>query len=123
MPLPSCHVSLDPFHWHMITLQGFICFFNLHCLFCFVLNFYLFSGSVGILCTLVFFLFLLKNQYRWLSSKSSTPTNSKSTFEEKFLSQQSQTSGLFYAVPLCQVFLVSSCWCFRLGLPLLIYNL
>ncbi|KAE7995641.1 hypothetical protein FH972_000415 [Carpinus fangiana] len=32
------------------------------------------------------------SQYRWLSSKSSTPT-SKSTFEEKFLSQQSQTSA------------------------------
>ncbi|XP_059435637.1 mediator of RNA polymerase II transcription subunit 16 [Corylus avellana] len=33
------------------------------------------------------------SQYRWLSSKSSTPTTSKSTFEEKFLSQQSQTSA------------------------------
>ncbi|XP_030528959.1 mediator of RNA polymerase II transcription subunit 16 isoform X1 [Rhodamnia argentea] len=31
--------------------------------------------------------------YRWLSSKSSTLANSKSTFEEKFLSQQSQTSA------------------------------
>ncbi|XP_071722130.1 mediator of RNA polymerase II transcription subunit 16-like [Rutidosis leptorrhynchoides] len=31
--------------------------------------------------------------YRWLSSKSSSPPNSKSTFEEKFLSQQSQTSA------------------------------
>ncbi|KAF8031287.1 hypothetical protein BT93_D0479 [Corymbia citriodora subsp. variegata] len=31
--------------------------------------------------------------YRWLSSKSSTVANSKSTFEEKFLSQQSQTSA------------------------------
>ncbi|XVE88014.1 hypothetical protein DITRI_Ditri19aG0034600 [Diplodiscus trichospermus] len=31
--------------------------------------------------------------YRWLSSKSSNPANSKSTFEEKFLSQQSQNSG------------------------------
>ncbi|KAK7252167.1 hypothetical protein RIF29_35931 [Crotalaria pallida] len=31
--------------------------------------------------------------YRWLSSKSSSPSNSKSTFEEKFLSQQSQTSA------------------------------
>ncbi|PNT39482.1 hypothetical protein POPTR_004G040400v4 [Populus trichocarpa] len=31
--------------------------------------------------------------YRWLSSKSSTPTNSKSAFEEKFLSQHSQTSA------------------------------
>ncbi|XP_019421369.1 PREDICTED: mediator of RNA polymerase II transcription subunit 16-like isoform X1 [Lupinus angustifolius] len=31
--------------------------------------------------------------YRWLSSKSSAPSNSKSTFEEKFLSQQSQTSA------------------------------
>ncbi|EEF43246.1 mediator of RNA polymerase II transcription subunit 16 isoform X1 [Ricinus communis] len=31
--------------------------------------------------------------YRWLSSKSSSSTNSKSTFEEKFLSQQSQTSA------------------------------
>ncbi|KAM7262716.1 hypothetical protein ACFE04_000399 [Oxalis oulophora] len=31
--------------------------------------------------------------YRWLSSKSSTPPNSKSTFEEKFLSQQCQTSA------------------------------
>ncbi|KAK9267526.1 hypothetical protein L1049_009954 [Liquidambar formosana] len=30
--------------------------------------------------------------YRWLSSKSSSPTNSKSTFEEKFLSQQPQAS-------------------------------
>ncbi|XP_015574600.1 mediator of RNA polymerase II transcription subunit 16 isoform X3 [Ricinus communis] len=30
---------------------------------------------------------------RWLSSKSSSSTNSKSTFEEKFLSQQSQTSA------------------------------
>ncbi|XP_065877098.1 mediator of RNA polymerase II transcription subunit 16 [Euphorbia lathyris] len=31
--------------------------------------------------------------YRWLSSKSSSSVNSKSTFEEKFLSQQSQTSA------------------------------
>ncbi|KAI6703785.1 hypothetical protein NL676_012921 [Syzygium grande] len=31
--------------------------------------------------------------YRWLSSKSSTLANSKSTLEEKFLSQQSQTSA------------------------------
>ncbi|XP_061349376.1 mediator of RNA polymerase II transcription subunit 16-like isoform X1 [Gastrolobium bilobum] len=31
--------------------------------------------------------------YRWLSSKSSASANSKSTFEEKFLSQQSQTSA------------------------------
>ncbi|KAJ8761388.1 hypothetical protein K2173_001519 [Erythroxylum novogranatense] len=31
--------------------------------------------------------------YRWLSSKSSSPANSKSIFEEKFLSQQSQTSA------------------------------
>ncbi|XP_022723197.1 mediator of RNA polymerase II transcription subunit 16 isoform X3 [Durio zibethinus] len=31
--------------------------------------------------------------YRWLSSKSSNPANSKSTFEEKFLSQQSQNSA------------------------------
>ncbi|KAJ1381913.1 putative mediator of RNA polymerase II transcription subunit [Sesbania bispinosa] len=31
--------------------------------------------------------------YRWLSSKSSAPANSKSIFEEKFLSQQSQTSA------------------------------
>nr|APA20182.1 sensitive to freezing 6 [Populus tomentosa] len=31
--------------------------------------------------------------YRWLSSKSSTPTSSKSAFEEKFLSQHSQTSA------------------------------
>ncbi|BAT73746.1 hypothetical protein LR48_Vigan01g061600 [Vigna angularis] len=31
--------------------------------------------------------------YRWLSSKSSAPANAKSTFEEKFLSQQSQTSA------------------------------
>ncbi|XP_050286903.1 mediator of RNA polymerase II transcription subunit 16 isoform X1 [Quercus robur] len=31
--------------------------------------------------------------YRWLSSKSSASTSSKSTFEEKFLSQQSQTSA------------------------------
>lgn len=31
--------------------------------------------------------------YRWLSSKSSTTSNAKSTFEEKFLSQQSQNSA------------------------------
>ncbi|XP_061375547.1 mediator of RNA polymerase II transcription subunit 16 [Gastrolobium bilobum] len=31
--------------------------------------------------------------YRWLSSKPSASANSKSTFEEKFLSQQSQTSA------------------------------
>ncbi|KAE8716940.1 Mediator of RNA polymerase II transcription subunit 16 [Hibiscus syriacus] len=31
--------------------------------------------------------------YRWLSSKSGNPANSKSTFEEKFLSQQSQNSA------------------------------
>ncbi|TYI04581.1 hypothetical protein ES332_A10G028800v1 [Gossypium tomentosum] len=31
--------------------------------------------------------------YRWLSSKSSNPANSKSTFEEKFLSHQSQNSA------------------------------
>ncbi|XP_057417284.1 mediator of RNA polymerase II transcription subunit 16-like [Lotus japonicus] len=31
--------------------------------------------------------------YRWLSSKSSAAANSKLTFEEKFLSQQSQTSA------------------------------
>ncbi|KAJ6707039.1 MEDIATOR OF RNA polymerase II TRANSCRIPTION SUBUNIT 16 [Salix viminalis] len=31
--------------------------------------------------------------YRWLSSKSSTPQNTKSAFEEKFLSQHSQTSA------------------------------
>ncbi|GKV45841.1 hypothetical protein SLEP1_g52879 [Rubroshorea leprosula] len=31
--------------------------------------------------------------YRWLSSKSSNPANSKSTFEEKFLSQQFQNSA------------------------------
>lgn len=31
--------------------------------------------------------------YRWLSSKSNSSTNSKSTFEEKFLSQQPQTSA------------------------------
>ncbi|KAK7834337.1 mediator of rna polymerase ii transcription subunit 16 [Quercus suber] len=31
--------------------------------------------------------------YRWLSSKSNASTSSKSTFEEKFLSQQSQTSA------------------------------
>ncbi|KAK7319664.1 hypothetical protein RJT34_04387 [Clitoria ternatea] len=31
--------------------------------------------------------------YKWLSSKSSAPANPKSTFEEKFLSQQSQTSA------------------------------
>ncbi|QCD84338.1 mediator of RNA polymerase II transcription subunit 16-like [Vigna unguiculata] len=31
--------------------------------------------------------------YRWLSSKSSATANVKSTFEEKFLSQQSQTSA------------------------------
>ncbi|KAF2297673.1 hypothetical protein GH714_002156 [Hevea brasiliensis] len=31
--------------------------------------------------------------YRWLSSKSSSSSNSKSTFEEKFLSHQSQTSA------------------------------
>ncbi|KAF7840252.1 mediator of RNA polymerase II transcription subunit 16 isoform X1 [Senna tora] len=31
--------------------------------------------------------------YRWLSSKSSAPANSRSVFEEKFLSQQSQTSA------------------------------
>ncbi|KAL5150516.1 Mediator of RNA polymerase II transcription subunit 16 [Glycine soja] len=31
--------------------------------------------------------------YRWLSSKSSAPANSKLTFEEKYLSQQSQTSA------------------------------
>ncbi|KAF4363810.1 hypothetical protein F8388_000475 [Cannabis sativa] len=31
--------------------------------------------------------------YRWLSSKSSTGANSKSTFEEKFISQQSQNSA------------------------------
>ncbi|XP_062013196.1 mediator of RNA polymerase II transcription subunit 16 [Rosa rugosa] len=30
--------------------------------------------------------------YRWLSSKSSSPSNAKSTFEEKFLSQESQNS-------------------------------
>nr|XP_034912490.1 mediator of RNA polymerase II transcription subunit 16-like isoform X2 [Populus alba] len=40
---------------------------------------------------------LLLNGYlgslQWLSSKSSTPTNSKSAFEEKFLSQHSQTSA------------------------------
>ncbi|RHN71910.1 hypothetical protein MtrunA17_Chr2g0281951 [Medicago truncatula] len=30
--------------------------------------------------------------YRWLSSKSSAPANLKSIFEEKFISQQSQTS-------------------------------
>ncbi|PQM39235.1 mediator of RNA polymerase II transcription subunit 16 [Prunus yedoensis var. nudiflora] len=31
--------------------------------------------------------------YRWLSSKSSAASNAKSTFEEKFLSQQSQNSA------------------------------
>ncbi|KAK1291105.1 Mediator of RNA polymerase II transcription subunit 16 [Acorus calamus] len=31
--------------------------------------------------------------YRWLPSNSSSPVNSKSTFEEKFLSQQHQTSA------------------------------
>ncbi|KAG4960475.1 hypothetical protein AAZX31_13G224200 [Glycine max] len=31
--------------------------------------------------------------YRWLSSKPSGPANSRSTFEEKFLSQQCQTSA------------------------------
>ncbi|OMO95112.1 hypothetical protein CCACVL1_05572, partial [Corchorus capsularis] len=31
--------------------------------------------------------------YRWLSSKSSYPANSKTTFEEKFLPQQSQNSA------------------------------
>ncbi|KAK7412325.1 hypothetical protein VNO78_03779 [Psophocarpus tetragonolobus] len=31
--------------------------------------------------------------YRWLSSKPSAPANSRSTFEEKFLSQQCQTSA------------------------------
>lgn len=35
-----------------------------------------------------------KNQYRWLSSKTSSPTSLKLPFEEKFLSQQPQTSGL-----------------------------
>ncbi|XP_060671643.1 mediator of RNA polymerase II transcription subunit 16 isoform X1 [Ziziphus jujuba] len=34
--------------------------------------------------------------YRWLSSKSSATSNSKSTFEEKFLSQQSQNSVLVF---------------------------
>ncbi|KAJ1405482.1 hypothetical protein SESBI_25836 [Sesbania bispinosa] len=34
----------------------------------------------------------------WLSSKSSAPTNSKLTFEEKFLSQQSQTSGQVFCL-------------------------
>ncbi|KAG2687550.1 hypothetical protein I3843_09G057600 [Carya illinoinensis] len=33
------------------------------------------------------------SQYRWLSSKAGTAVNSKSAFEEKFLSQQSQTSA------------------------------
>ncbi|TXG70648.1 hypothetical protein EZV62_005583 [Acer yangbiense] len=31
--------------------------------------------------------------YRWLSSKSTVPSNPTSTFEEKFISQQSQNSG------------------------------
>ncbi|XP_020220669.1 mediator of RNA polymerase II transcription subunit 16 isoform X2 [Cajanus cajan] len=31
--------------------------------------------------------------YRWLSSKPSAPANSRSTFEEKFLSQQNQTAA------------------------------
>ncbi|XP_003593532.3 mediator of RNA polymerase II transcription subunit 16 [Medicago truncatula] len=32
-------------------------------------------------------------QYRWLSSKASAPTDSKSTFVEKFISQQPETSA------------------------------
>lgn len=37
-----------------------------------------------------------QNQYRWISSTSSTPANSKSSLEEKFLSQKPQSSGLFF---------------------------
>ncbi|XVE51312.1 hypothetical protein DITRI_Ditri02bG0029800 [Diplodiscus trichospermus] len=45
------------------------------------------------------------NQYRWLSSKSSNPANSKSTFEEKFLSQQSQNSARWpNFLSVCSVF-------------------
>ncbi|GMP74720.1 hypothetical protein CsSME_00032056 [Camellia sinensis var. sinensis] len=35
--------------------------------------------------------------YRWLSSRSSSSANSRSTFEEKFLSQQPQAPGYWVA--------------------------
>lgn len=52
------------------------------------------SDDVDVL--MLFFPLILMNQYRWLSSKSSAASNAKSTFEEKFLSQQSQNSGFFF---------------------------
>ncbi|GFY91858.1 sensitive to freezing 6 [Actinidia rufa] len=46
--------------------------------------------------------------YRWLSSRSSNPASSKSTFEEKFLSQQPQAPGLsFFLLFVHQVFVIT----------------
>ncbi|KAK4271519.1 hypothetical protein QN277_020205 [Acacia crassicarpa] len=43
--------------------------------------------------------------YRWLSSKSSVSSNMTSTFEEKFLSQQSQSSARWpYFLCVCSIF-------------------
>lgn len=53
----------------------------------------------------LFCLFFLENQYRWLSSKPSSGTNSKSVFEEKFLSQSSESSGLLLLAFCISVFI------------------
>ena len=58
-----------------------------------------------------------KNQCRWLSSKTSASTSSKSTFEEKLLSQRSQTSGLLlFAISLYNVWFMMLPWPMRLGI-------
>lgn len=81
-----------------IFVQVICVHFKLFCLVCVssIFIFFLLLGDAsGTIRFLILFITLM-NQYRWLSSKSSTGSNSKSTFEEKFLSQQSQNSGLSF---------------------------
>ena len=85
--LCHCHGHSFFYHWILIFLSIF------NCCVCF------------------------KNQYRWLSLKTSASTSSKSTFEEKFLSQRSQTSGLLlFAISFYNVWFMMLPWPMRLGI-------
>ena len=92
------------------------CFKSLSCASSSMFNSFLYNWILVFL-SIFYCCICFKNQYRWLSSKSSASASSKSTFEEKFLSQQSQTSGLLlFAIYFYNVWFMMLSWPMSLGI-------
>jgi hypothetical protein len=109
LPLFHCWVA----QWPRLKLLQCICISDFPYFFCIISHssssvFYVFLNHVILLFLRFYFFICFENRYWSLSLKTSTFTNSKPTFPEKFLPQQHQSSGLLhFAIAFYNVLLVT----------------